>query len=66
MSIKKERGCGFNLICDLCGDSISAASWEEAKAVKSLYGWASRKPDGKWLDVCKYCLHPNGRKSPMR
>lgn len=56
MSIEKERGGGFSLTCDLCGDSIAAESWDEAKDLKALYGWKSRKWNGEWMDVCKECL----------
>jgi len=56
VSIERERGGGFNLTCDLCGDSIGAESWDEAKAMKDLYGWRSRRWNGEWQDVCKDCL----------
>ena len=56
MSIVKEKDGSFNLVCDCCGTSINAASWDEAKASKSLYGWKSRKVNGEWQDVCDDCL----------
>lgn len=56
MSILKEKDGRYSLTCDRCGDGVSAESWDEAKAIKALYGWRSVKMNGHWQDVCDRCL----------
>lgn len=49
---------GFELNCDICGDSADESFDEFAEAVqfKKDEGWKSRKINGEWHDICPECV----------
>lgn len=57
MSVVRE----ITVICDICHRHCDSCGWTNADARESARddGWRRRKIDGRWLDICYACLHPD-------
>jgi hypothetical protein len=54
--IEKTDNNEYELICDICGDSIVGFdNFSEAVGYKKQEGWKSQKHNGEWEDVCPNC-----------
>jgi hypothetical protein len=46
--------------CDQCHEETSGdISVAEARETARDDGWRRRRIDGRWLDICYACLHPD-------
>ena len=54
MSIERYFKC-YSLVCDYCGTTLGADSFEDARRMQRENGWSSRKVDGEWENLCPSC-----------
>ena len=58
MTIEKSTSfSGYDLVCDICGESAGKGflDFRDAVDYKKQNGWKSQKRNNEWEDVCPSC-----------